>query len=42
MRKIHRIETAKDLVFLSKQEAEELALKLCTAWIDSAAGSKCN
>jgi hypothetical protein len=37
LREIHRIDTAKDLVFLSKQQAEEFALKLCKAWIDRSA-----
>ena len=37
---IHRIETAKDLLFLSKQEAQEFALKLCKAWIGKAGLSK--
>jgi hypothetical protein len=34
VREIRRVETAKDLVFLTNQEAEEFALKLCKAWID--------
>jgi spore coat polysaccharide biosynthesis predicted glycosyltransferase SpsG len=36
-REIHRTETAEDLVFLTKQDAEDFALKLCRAWIDRAA-----
>ena len=34
VREIRRVETAKDLVFLTNQEAEEFALKPCKAWID--------
>jgi hypothetical protein len=34
VREIRRVETATDFVFLTNQEAEEFALKLCKAWID--------
>jgi hypothetical protein len=37
---LHRVETVGDLLFLSKEEAEAFALKLCKAWIDSTALSK--
>lgn len=33
-REIQRIETVSDLLFLSKEEAEDFAFKLCKAWID--------
>ena len=36
-RQIHRVETDKDFVFLTKEEAEQFALKLCKAWIDRSA-----
>jgi hypothetical protein len=39
-RELHRIQTVEDFVFLSKQEAEAFALKLCKAWIDRAALNK--
>ena len=39
-REIQRIETVSDLLFLTKEEAEDFAFKLCKAWIDrSAPGS---
>jgi hypothetical protein len=31
------VETARDFVFLTKEEAEQFALKLCKAWIDKSA-----
>jgi hypothetical protein len=37
---LHSVQTVEDFLFLSKQEAEAFALKLCKAWIDSAALSK--
>ena len=39
IRELHRVETVEDLAFLSKQEAETFALKLCKAWIDRVAVS---
>jgi hypothetical protein len=36
-RELQRIETVSDLLFLTKQEAENFAFKLCKAWIDRAA-----
>lgn len=39
-RALQRIETVSDLLFLTKEEAEDFALKLCKSWIDrSASGS---
>ena len=36
-REIQRIETVSDLLFLTKEEAEDFAFKLCKAWIDRSA-----
>lgn len=38
-REIQRIETVSDLLFLTKEEAEDFAFKLCKAWIDRSAPS---
>ena len=32
---VHRVETASDLLFLTKSDAENFAFMLCKAWIDS-------
>ena len=32
---VHRVETANDLLFLTKSDAESFALMLCKAWIDN-------
>lgn len=32
---VHRVETANDLLFLTKSDAENFALMLCRAWIDN-------
>jgi hypothetical protein len=32
---VYRIETANDLLFLTKSDAENFAFMLCKAWIDS-------
>ena len=34
---IYRIETANDFIFLTKEEAEDFAVKLCKAWVEKAA-----
>jgi hypothetical protein len=36
-RELQRIETVSDLLFLTKEEAEDFAFKLCKAWIDRSA-----
>ena len=40
IKRLHSVETVEDFVFLSKQEAEAFALKLCKSWIDRATLSK--
>lgn len=36
-RELQRVETVSDLLFLTKEEAEDFAFKLCKAWIDRSA-----
>lgn len=36
IREVHRVETAGDLLFLTKSDAENFAFMLCKAWIDRA------
>jgi hypothetical protein len=36
-KELQHIETVSDLLFLTKEEAEDFALKLCKAWIDRSA-----
>jgi hypothetical protein len=33
-KELQRVETVSDLLFLTKEEAEDFAFKLCKAWID--------
>ncbi len=35
IREVHRVETASDLLSLTKSDAENFAFMLCKAWIDS-------
>ncbi|MGE5305547.1 MAG: hypothetical protein ACM3TN_19730 [Alphaproteobacteria bacterium] len=36
-KELQRIETVSDLLFLTKEEAEDFAFRLCKAWIDRSA-----
>ena len=36
-KELQRIETVSDLLFLTREEAQDFAFKLCKAWIDRSA-----